>query len=212
MVAHLLQNIVNGQRFVVHLHGTLDDALCQTHVDIGIVDHAISQQRIDDTLQVAYTAIGRLCNEADDILRNLQTVTTTLCMQDIHAQLHIGLLQLCNQTTGETGQQTILQPLQVYRRTVAGQNNLLAKTEQMVKDVEEGGYRLLCRSPLLYIVDDEHVNGLVEIDKVIDCILAAGICKLHLEQACRYIEHTLARIHFLTTHANGIDQMRLATT
>ena len=89
---------------------------------------------------------------------------------------------------------------------------LLTKTEQMVKDVEESGYRLLCRSPLLYIVDDEHVNGLVEIDKVIDCILAAGICKLHLEQACRYIEHTLARIHFLTTHANGINQMRLATT
>ena len=37
MLADLLNDIVDGQRMVVNLHGTLDDALCQPHIHARII-------------------------------------------------------------------------------------------------------------------------------------------------------------------------------
>ena len=78
--------------------------------------------------------------------------------------------------------------------------------------MEEGSNRLLGSSPLLNIIDNQHINRLIEVDEVVDGILATGIGKLYLEQASRYIEYALARIHLLTTNTNSIDQVGLTTS
>ena len=122
------------------------------------------------------------------------------------------MLQFSNQSTGETRQQAILHTLQINRRTVGSQNNLLAQTEQVVEDMEERVKRLRCCSPLLDIINNEHINRLIELDEFVYLILTYSIRKLHLEQTGRHIEHTLLRIHLLTTHANSINQVRLTTT
>ena len=75
MRADFIQNVVNGQRFIIYFHGPFDDAFCQPHVDIAVVDDAVSQKRVDDSLQVTYTAIGCLGNETDDILWYVEAVT-----------------------------------------------------------------------------------------------------------------------------------------
>ena len=211
MAAYLIQDVVHRQGMVVDLDGTLDDTFCQPHVDVAVVDDRISHQRVDHTLQIAHRAIGRLGNELDDIGGNLQAVTTALGVQNVDAQLHVGLLQLCNKTAGEAGQQAVLHTIEVYRRTVAGQDNLLAKTEQVVEDVEERVERPRRRGPLLNIVNYQHINGLIEIDEVVGSVTTHGIGKLHLKETCRHIEHTLLGIHLLTTHTDGIDEMCLAT-
>ena len=81
----------------------------------------------------------------------------------------------------------------------------------MVEDVEERGDGLLGGGPLLHVVDDQHVDGLIEIDEVVDRVLTAGIGELHLEQTGADVEHTLFRIRLLAAHADGIDEVRLAT-
>ena len=126
VLANLLKDIVDGERMVVDLHGTLDNALSQIHVNIRIVDNRIGHQRVHHTFQVAYAAIDGLSNILNDIGRNLQTIATTLGIQDIDAELYRRLLQLSDETTGEACQHTLVQPLQIDRRTVAGKNNLLA--------------------------------------------------------------------------------------
>ena len=82
----------------------------------------------------------------------------------------------------------------------------------MVEDMEERGNGLLCRCPLLHIIDNQYIDGLIEMDEVIDSITAAGIGKLHLEQTGRNIEYALVRVHLFTTNTDGIDKVRLTTT
>ncbi len=91
VVAHLVENVVDGKRVVVDLDGTLDDTLGQAQVDVGVVDHGIGQQRVDDTLEVANGAICSLGNVKDDVLRNAQSVTTTLGIEDVNAELVVRL-------------------------------------------------------------------------------------------------------------------------
>ena len=171
VIANLLKDIIDGQRMVVHLDGTLDDTLSQTHIHIRVVDNRISHQRVHHTFQVTHATIGRFCNILDHLCRNLQTVTTALRIQDIHTQLHIGLFKFGNETAGETCQQTILHTLQIHWGTIAGKNDLLAATEKMIEDMEEGVKRLRRVHPLLDIIDDQHVNRLIEGDEVVGGVM-----------------------------------------
>ncbi len=181
------------------------------HVDVGVVDNGISHQRVHHTFQVTHAAIDGFSNIANDLSRNFQAVTTTLGIEDIDTKLYRRLLQLSDKTAGETCQHTLVQPFQVDWRTVAGEDNLLAQTEQVVEDMEERSDGLLSSSPLLYVVNNQHIDGLIEIDEVVDRVLSTGIGKLHLEQAGTDIEYALLRIHLLATHTDGVDEVRLAT-
>ena len=52
---------------------------------------------------------------------------------------------------------------------------------------------LLClvgTNPLLYVVNDKYVDGLIEVDEIIHRVLTDGIGVLHLEQPRAYIQHT----------------------
>ena len=99
VMANLLENIVDRKRMIINLHGTLDDALGQLHIDIRVIDNRISHQGVDHTLKIAHTAVSSVSNKLDDICRYLQTVATAFGIEDIDAQLSIGLLKLSNQST-----------------------------------------------------------------------------------------------------------------
>ena len=70
VIANLLQDIVDGERMVVHLDCTLDDTLGQLHIEIRIVPDRVSHQRVNYTLKVANATIGSLSNKLDDITGN----------------------------------------------------------------------------------------------------------------------------------------------
>ena len=42
MRTNLLHDVIDSQRFVIHLDGSLDDTLCQSDVNITIIHDAIS--------------------------------------------------------------------------------------------------------------------------------------------------------------------------
>lgn len=92
VVAHLLHDVVDSERTVVDLDSTLDDTLSQLHVDVAVINNGVGHQRVDHTLQVSYAATGRLCDESNDIVGNLQSIAADLAAQDVDAQLAVGLL------------------------------------------------------------------------------------------------------------------------
>ena len=181
VATYLLENLVDGERMVVHLDSALD-------------------------------AISRLSNILDDVGRNLQTVSTALGIENIFTKLHIRLLQFGNQSTGETGEQTVLHALKIHRRSVGSQNNLASHAEQMVEDMEKRVKRLGGVHPLLDVIDDQHIDGLVEVDEVVGGVMTHRVGELHLEQTGRNIEHPLLGIGLLAAHTDGVDQVGLATT
>ena len=101
----------------------------------------------------------------------MQTVTLDLTVQDIDAQLLVGLLQLGYQAARETGEQSVVHTFKIYRGTVGCQDDTLAVTEQVVEDMEEGILCLGGRHPLLDIIHDQDINRLIESDEVVDLIL-----------------------------------------
>ena len=212
MMANRFNNIIDGERLIIQLHGTLDDALGKTDINAAVINNAVSQKTIDGSLQIAHTSVTGLGNERDNIYRNLQTVTTNLIAQDIHTQLDIRLLQLADQAARETGEQTVWHILQLYRRAVARQDNTLSVAEKVVEDMEEGIQRLRLTSPLLDIIHNQHIDRLIEVDEIIARIMEHGIGILGLEKTGTHIEYTLLRIHLLRFQADGIHQMRLTAT
>ena len=147
-----------------------------------------------------------------DILRNLQSVTTYLAIQDVDAQLAIGLLELCDESTREAGEQSLRHAFQVNWWTVAGHDDSPIVAEEVVEDVEECLLCALLANPLLNIVDDEQVDGLVEMHKVVERVLAYRVGVLQFEEAGADIEHALLRIDLLHTIADGINKMCLSTS
>ena len=212
VTTHFLEDLVNSERMVVDLHRPLDNAFSQTHVHIRVVDNGIGHQRVDHALQIADATISRLCDILDDISRDLQTVATAFCIEDINTQLYVWFLKLSNQATGETCQQTVLHTLEIHGRTVGSQDNLASHTEKMIEDMEERVECLGGVHPLLNVVDDQHIDALVEVDEVVCRVMTHGVGELHLEQTGRDIENALLGIGLLATNTNGVDEVGLATT
>ena len=212
MTANLIKDIIDGERMVINLNGTLDDALGQLHINVGVIHDRISHQRVDHTLQIAHATISSLSDILDHIYRYLQTIALALGVQDIHAQLHVGLLELGYQSAGKTGEQAVLHTSQIHWRTVAGQNNLLADTEQVIEDMEESIECFWRIHPLLNIIDNEHVDTLIEVDKIVRGILTYRIGELYLEQTGTDIQHALVRIKLAALQSDGIDQVGFTTT
>ena len=82
----------------------------------------------------------------------------------------------------------------------------------MVEDVEERPLRTLLANPLLDIVNDQQVDGLVEVYKIVERIFPHGVCILQFEESGADIEHALLRINLLYTVTDGIDQVRLTAS
>ena len=82
----------------------------------------------------------------------------------------------------------------------------------MVEDVEEGVLCTLLVFPLLYVVNYQNVDGLIEVDEVVDSVAQHGIGVLHLKQSGADVEHTLFWIDALGFDAYSINKVGLATS
>lgn len=191
MIADNMDDVVNSQYLIIYLHRALQNPFHKAHVDVAVVNDAICHEGIDNALKVADASIRILCNITYYIFWNVETVARYLAMKDVYAQLNVWLLQLCNEAAGETRNETIHHAFELHWWTVTDKHYSLGESEKMVEDMEECLLCLWCCHPFLHIIDDEHVDGLIECDEVVDVVLQTGISKLYLECSCTYVEHTL---------------------
>ena len=82
----------------------------------------------------------------------------------------------------------------------------------MVEDVEEGVLRLLQSNHLLYVVNYQHINALIEMHEVIEGVVADRVCELNLEEVGTQVEHTLLGMQFFQAGTDGVHQVSLAYT
>ena len=80
----------------------------------------------------------------------------------------------------------------------------------MIKDVEKGILRLSGCHPFLNIIHDEHIDGLIKSNEIVDYVFEIGIDKLRLEKARADIKHAFLGVKLLTMQPNGVDKMRLS--
>ena len=132
-----------------------------------------------------------------------------LAHEDIVAQLVVGTLNLGRQAPFETGQEARYHPHQLDRRTIAGKYQLLVALMQVVEYMEKGILRLGLPGKLLDIVHQQHIDALVETDKVVYPVVADGIGILYQEIVCRQIEYPCSGIILLDAQANGLNQVGL---
>ena len=212
VTANSLQDIIDCERFVVSFDGTVDDALCEPDVYVTIIDNAKCHERVDDTLKVTNTSIGCLGYKVDNVVRYLKPIATNFTLENINTELLIRLLELCNESTCETSKEPLRHTLQIDRRPITGHNDTFPVSEKMVEDMEECVLRLRSRYPFLNIIDDEHIDGLIEMDEIVDGTLPCCIDELYLEKSCTDVKHSTMRIELLDSHSDGINQMRFPTS
>ena len=164
----------------------------------------------DDTLKVAHAVTYVFGNIIHNFRRELKAIPANLVAQDVTAKFDGRLLQFGHHAPFEARDETFLYALQQYGRAVGSEDELFTVLMQVVEDVEERVLRLRYPRKFLYVVNDEHVNGLVEVDEVIDRIVAHRVGILHLKQMGGHVEHPLIRIQFFDFGADGVHQMRLA--
>ena len=66
--------------------------------------------------------------------------------------------------------------------------------------------------PLLNIVDNEHVDTLIEVDEIVRGILTYRIGELYLEQTGTYVQHALVRIKLAALQSDGVDEVGFTAT
>ncbi len=66
--------------------------------------------------------------------------------------------------------------------------------------------------PFLNVIDNQHVERVVEVDKIVSCILTYRFSKLSLELLGRDIIHMLVRVSSLKPQSDCVYQMAFATT
>ena len=188
MFANFGDDFLNGNWFVLNdAYGLTDDTFCQIHVDIAFEQDGLCQQRVDDTFQFTYAFVYILSNVVDNIFRNVQTIAMDFIAQDVLSKLFVWFFQLSNQSPLETGQQAFFHTLQHDWSTVGGKNQLFSILVQMIEDMEESVLCLGYTSKFLNIINNEHVNGLVEVYEVIEVVGTYRIGVLHLKQMSRNV-------------------------
>ena len=182
-----MQHIIHRRRLRLHSYDMTHHLLCQRKVDLPIRQRRVCQERCKDALQVTNRLAYVHRNEIHDLVREHDAVTTHLTEQDILTQQIVRTSNLCRQTPFETGQQTLLDVLELHRRTITSQDQLLTALLQVVEDMEERVLRTFQSCEILDIIDDEHIHRLIEIEEIRYPVLLPCVLELQLKGVRRYV-------------------------
>ena len=104
-------------------------------------------------------------------LGDLEALPLDLLAQDGDARLEVGPADVDDHALAEARAQALLELLELARRPVAGDHDLLAGLVQRVERVEELDLRLLLLGEELHVVDDQHVVVAVGLLEALDAAL-----------------------------------------
>ena len=82
----------------------------------------------------------------------------------------------------------------------------------MIEYVEKGILRFVLAGQLLYIVDNQHVEHLIEMDEIVQLALDRRMLKLRLKLVHRHVQHLQLRLTLLDLHTDSLCDMRFPET
>lgn len=189
VVAHHLDDVVDGDLLLVELDVDLQNLLRQRRGDLAPEERGVGHKRRDGTLDLTHVGRDVVGQVGDDLVGDLGSEFAGLGADDLDLRLVVRRVELRRESPLEAGEQALLDVLQLYGRLVRGEDQLLARQLEVVEDVEEGILRAGLSRQLLDVVDNQHVDHLVEVDEVGN--LAVLVCRLELclELVHRDVEH-----------------------
>ena len=98
----------------------------------------------------------------EDVVGRRHPLEGRLLAEDRDPGLEVGRLDVADQAPLEPGPQPLLEPGQLLRRQVGGDDDLLVRVVQRVEGVEELLLRLHLAGQELDVVDEEHVDVAVD--------------------------------------------------
>ena len=181
MGAYGVDDVVYRDRFGFVAAYLLHDSLCQIKIHFFVIDSGMGHDGDDDTFQVTHAVADILSDVVDDLRRELQAVTSDFVTQDVAAELDGGLFQFGHHAPLETRNQSFFHALQQGGRAVGSKDELLAVLVQVVEDVEEVVLGLGESRKFLYVVNNQDIDALVEVNEIVRGVVAHRIGVLHLE-------------------------------
>ena len=127
-------------------------------------------------------------------------------------QLQIRLRQHFRTAPFETVDEAVGDAFKLCRRTVAREDELAVGAVQIVENGEEGIHGALLAAQLLHIVNQQHINALIEVDEVGHFALLSRHLILILEISHAHKQHPRFRMPHFYGYGNGLDEVSLANT
>ena len=215
MLAHHVDDVVDRDLLLCELHVDLQDLFGERGGDPAPHERGVRHQRREGAFDLADVGRDVFGQEGDHLFRDRNVQFVHFRLDDLDLGLVVRRLDLGREAPFETGQQALLDVLQLDGRLVRGQDQLLARKVQMVEDVEEDVLRAGFSGQLLNIVDNQHVDHLIEVDEVVQLpllVAQVGALELGLELVHRDVEHLQLRMAFADLVADGLHDVRFAQT
>ena len=146
----------------------------------------------------------------EDLVAEHKPLGLDLIAQDGATQLRIGSPELGREAPFEACDESLLQSLHINGRLVGRQHELLAELVQVVEDVEKGHLRLVQADQLVDVVEDKHIETLVEVQEVVRRVFDHCVGVLDAEAVGGDVEDTLLGVHLTDAQADGVAEVRLA--
>ncbi len=210
VIAHHLLDVVNADLAGGVLDKLVDHLLRQLQRHRFPVQAALSDETNEGTLQLTDVRVDRIGQVLHDLARELDAVGVHLLLENRHPGLEARHLHIGTEAPLESGEETLLHTLHLHRRLVAGQDNLLARLMEVIKDVKEHVLRLLLTTEELNIVHDEDVHQLIEVGEVVDAVVPHRVDKLVRELFRVDVEDRLLREAVLDFNSDRVSQVSLA--
>ena len=163
-------------------------------------------------LQLAHRLIELRRDELDHVVRDRQTLTLRLELQDRDPRLEVWRLHVDAEAPAEPAHEALLETGQLVRRSVGGDRDLPPASVEMVERVEEFCLRLLALGEELDVVDQQDVHLAVPVAELVPLTFAHGLDELGDEALGRHVLHADPRVDAVHVMAHGDQQVRLAQT
>ena len=215
VAAYHLDDVFDRNLLLIELHVGFENLFGQRRGDLPSEERRVGHQRRQRAFDLAHVGRDVVGEELHDLFRDLRAHLLRLGADDLHLRVVVGLVELGGKPPLETRQQTVLDVLQFDGRLIRREDQLLARQVQVVEDVEEDVLRTRLSGQLLDVVDDEHVDHLIEVDEIGNFAAFVRRLELGLEFVHRHVEHLqlgMTLQHFVADRLCdvGLSQSRIA--
>lgn len=182
----------------------------QIEVYFGVEECGVGEQRGECAFEVADVGGDLFGYVVYHFGRYFQAVLIDFVLEYLSSQLKVRLFDLYDEPHFEAGEQALFHAFELAGLAVAADDDLFADEQEVVEDVEECVLGFRFADELLYVVDDEHVDALVEVDEVVGLLGLDGIGVLQQEDVGGDVDDAFFGVALFDGYAYRVGEMGFA--
>ena len=185
-------------------HEITEYLFCQFKVYFPLIKRRLCQKGDQSAFQLTYVAVDIISQIFNYFFWHFEPVVLHLPLENIDPRIIVRDLQVCTESPAEAAQQSFLQAVQILGWLVGRKDQLLTGLMKMIEDGKEGILGFLSPVEELDVVDDQDVHQLIEMDEIVDGIVAAMVDELVDEFFGTHIQYDFVLMQALDLVAYGL--------